>query len=48
MMTGPLLGSLLYALGGFQLPFFVTGLLLLIFLGIAIKALPSTPIELEK
>lgn len=25
MMAGPLLGSLLYAIGGFQLPFYVTG-----------------------
>ena len=25
MMVGPLLGSVLYAIGGFQLPFYVTG-----------------------
>jgi hypothetical protein len=25
MMAGPLLGSVLYAIGGFQLPFYVTG-----------------------
>lgn len=25
MMMGPLLGSALYAIGGFQLPFYVTG-----------------------
>ena len=25
MMMGPLLGSVLYAIGGFQLPFYVTG-----------------------
>lgn len=48
MMTGPLLGSLLYSIGGFTLPFFVTGVLLCIYLGISLFALPSTPLEVEK
>jgi len=48
MMTGPLLGSILYAFGGYQLPFFVTGLFLFIFLLISLLVLPSTPLELEK
>ena len=29
MLVGPILGSLLFKLGGFQLPFYVVGILLL-------------------
>jgi len=47
MMTGPLLGGVLYSFGGFTLPFFVTGMLLIIFLLISSVMIPSTNIQVE-
>uniref|UniRef100_A0A7S3KMD2 Major facilitator superfamily (MFS) profile domain-containing protein n=1 Tax=Euplotes crassus TaxID=5936 RepID=A0A7S3KMD2_EUPCR len=41
MMMGPLLGSALYAIGGFQLPFYVTGGALFLLTFFAFATLPS-------
>ena len=41
MLCGPVLGSLLYAAGGFSLPFYVAGLLLLILALVVFCIVPS-------
>lgn len=41
MMAGPLLGSLLYAIGGFQLPFYVTGAALFLLTILTFFTLPE-------
>jgi MFS family permease len=47
MMTGPLLGSFLYSIGGYQLPFLVTGAILFVILIVSWVSLPSTPVKIE-
>lgn len=41
MLMGPLLGSLLFELGGFQLPFYTVGVLLLILSGLIVCLVPQ-------
>ena len=42
MMAGPLLGSVLYAIGGFQLPFYVTGACLFLLTILTFFTLPDS------
>lgn len=44
MLVGPILGSLLFNLGGFQLPFYTVGVLLLVLAGVNQYVIPP---ELE-
>ena len=41
MMFGPLLGSILYSIGGFVCPFYVTGALLFMFIFVSVFTLPN-------
>ena len=39
MLMGPLIGSALFTLGGFELPFYVVSIILLLYLGILARLL---------
>ena len=41
MLCGPILGSMLFKLGGFQLPFYTTGVLLLVLAVMNFFAVPN-------
>ena len=41
MLSGPIMGSILFTMGGFQLPFYTVGVLLLALASLIIYILPS-------
>lgn len=41
MLMGPILGSLLFILGGFQLPFYIVGVLLLLLALVNLSIIPN-------